>query len=377
MASILRTDSIQNVNTTNLITQTNATTITLGASGNTITTNATLQASTINNTSGTTIISQTNATTITLGASGQTVALGSSVSMSNFKSTGITDSASTTALTIYSNKYVGIGINSPGYPLTVNNTNTPQISMIPVGGSNGLISNIGFWSTFSNFPTDTGARRSADITSGYNGGVWGNEYLTFNVGNSGDAANLTTERMRIDGAGRILIGYNTSNGSSYLLQVNSQIFATSGTIATSDANYKTNVAPLSNALLLINKLNPISFNWKKHPIHNFDIETPTVGFLAQEVQTALANENYVNSVVKKSNCVITPEVKDKDGNIITPAVTEDFLGIAEGNMIAILTKAIQELNTQVTQLQSQIAALTPASTTTTSTTISTSSTTGS
>jgi hypothetical protein len=53
----------------------NATTITLGASGNTITTNATLQASTINNTSGSTLITQTNATTITLGASGQTVAL--------------------------------------------------------------------------------------------------------------------------------------------------------------------------------------------------------------------------------------------------------------------------------------------------------------
>jgi len=73
MASILRTDSIQNVNTTNLITQTNATTITLGASGNTITTNATFQSNTHQNTSGTTIISQTNATTITLGATGQTV----------------------------------------------------------------------------------------------------------------------------------------------------------------------------------------------------------------------------------------------------------------------------------------------------------------
>ena len=159
--------------------------------------------------------------------------------------------------------------------------------------------------------------------------------------------------MRIDSSGNLLVGYTSSNGS-YKLQVNSQIFATSATIATSDANYKTNVTPLSNALLLINKLNPVSFNWKKHSVHNFDIETPTVGFLAQEVQTALANENYVNSIVKKSNCVITPAVTDKDGNIITPAVTEDFLGIAEGNMIAILTKAIQELNTQVTQQQSTI-----------------------
>jgi hypothetical protein len=36
MASILRTDSLQNLNTSNIITQTNATTLTIGASGQTI-----------------------------------------------------------------------------------------------------------------------------------------------------------------------------------------------------------------------------------------------------------------------------------------------------------------------------------------------------
>jgi hypothetical protein len=36
MASIIRTDALQNLNTSNLITQTNATTITVGVSGQTI-----------------------------------------------------------------------------------------------------------------------------------------------------------------------------------------------------------------------------------------------------------------------------------------------------------------------------------------------------
>jgi len=36
MASILRVDALQNINTTNIITQTNATTLTIGASGQTV-----------------------------------------------------------------------------------------------------------------------------------------------------------------------------------------------------------------------------------------------------------------------------------------------------------------------------------------------------
>jgi hypothetical protein len=36
MASIIRTDALQNLNTSNIISQTNATTITIGASGQTV-----------------------------------------------------------------------------------------------------------------------------------------------------------------------------------------------------------------------------------------------------------------------------------------------------------------------------------------------------
>lgn len=153
------------------------------------------------------------------------------------------------------------------------------------------------------------------------------------------------ERMVIEASGNVLIGYTASNGA-YKLQVNSQIFATSATIATSDGNYKEDITPLDGALDLVAALNPVQFSWKEHPIHNFDRAQPTVGFIAQEVQQALVDTPYLNSIVKANTCTIEPEERDDEGNVTKPAVTEEFLGIAEGNMIALLTKAIQELKAE-------------------------------
>lgn len=161
------------------------------------------------------------------------------------------------------------------------------------------------------------------------------------------------ERSRMTQAGYQLIGYTASNGA-YLLQVNSQIFATSATIATSDGRYKEKIKPLTDALDLVMKLNPVSFNWKAHPVHAFDTATPTVGFIAQEVQQAFGERDYVNSVIKKNVCTLTPELKDTEtGKVIQEGKYEDFYGIAEGNMVAILTKAIQELKYEMDALKSK------------------------
>lgn len=139
---------------------------------------------------------------------------------------------------------------------------------------------------------------------------------------------------RFDTNGYLLVGYTTSNGA-YKLQVNSQIFATSSTIATSDANYKTNVTPLTGALDMVNALNPVSFSWKPHAVHAFDTTKPTVGFLAQEVKSALGELPFVDSIVKQSVCTLP------DGS------QEPFLGIAEGNMVAILAAAVKELTAKL------------------------------
>jgi hypothetical protein len=165
-----------------------------------------------------------------------------------------------------------------------------------------------------------------------------------------------TERMRIDSSGNLLIGYQSSNGA-FLLQVNSQIFATNATISTSDGRYKEDIQSLDGALDLVAQLNPVQFSWKEHPVHNFDRSGPTVGFIAQEVQQVLANKPYLNSIIKANECVIEPEEKDSEGNVTKEAVTEEFLGIAEGNMIAILTKAIQELKAELDTVKAELATL--------------------
>lgn len=71
----------------------------------------------------------------------------------------------------------------------------------------------------------------------------------------------------------------------------------------------------------------------------------------------MADKPYLNSIIKANECVIQPEEKDADGNVTKQAMTEEFLGIAEGNMIALLTKAIQEQQAIITSLTARIAAL--------------------
>ena len=227
---------------------------------------------------------------------------------------------------------VGIGVSAPSAKLDVKSSGTSSETVAQFGNNN--------------------------IQGGLQIQTNGNLDWGFNALN---ARNLTfstnqTERMRIDSSGNLLVGYTSSNGA-YKLQVNSQIFATSATIATSDGNYKENVTPLDGVLSLVSQLNPVQFDWKEHPVHEFDRNQPTIGFIAQEVQQVLAEQPYLNSIVKPNECVLEPEEMDDEGNVIKEAVTESFLGIAEGNMVALLTAAIKEQQAIITELEARITVL--------------------
>jgi Chaperone of endosialidase len=151
------------------------------------------------------------------------------------------------------------------------------------------------------------------------------------------------ERMRIDGpTGNVLIGYTSSNGN-YKLQVNSQVFATSATIATSDQQYKDNITPLGSTLDLVMSLNPVTFDWKPHPVHNFTQGTK-VGFIAQDVQTVLQDTAYIDSIVYENSTTLL------DGT------AEPFLGLGETALIPLLVKALQELNAKHDALATDFAA---------------------
>jgi len=149
--------------------------------------------------------------------------------------------------------------------------------------------------------------------------------------------------MNIDSSQQLLIGYGTSNGA-YKLQVNSQIAAANGAIyVPSDIRYKDNITTITDGLDIIMSLNPVQFSWKSHPVYNFDRRQPTLGFIAQEVQGALVGRPYLNSVVKSGTCTIEEEKRDEEGNLISPEVTEEFLGLSSGEILPILVKALQEL----------------------------------
>ena len=206
--------------------------------------------------------------------------------------------------------------------------------------------------------------------SGVTAGLYSNAggIHTFSSAASGTDGDPVTwnEYVRIDSAGDLLVGYTVDNGA-YKLQVNSQIFATSATIATSDGRYKENVANLDGCLSLVKALRPVSFTWKPQEDimstdddgnetlvregHNFPGGVQ-VGFIAQEVQEALVDQPWLGSVIKEN---VRPAINDDAGNELAPE--EQFLGIAEGNLIAVLTQALQEAIAKIETLEAKVATI--------------------
>ena len=211
---------------------------------------------------------------------------------------------------------------------------------------------------------DNAAGEFAYIFGEADGTAGTNDYpgrLVFSVTPDGGSLPTTSpSAMTINSGQEVLIGYSTDNGA-YKLQVNSQIFATSATIATSDGRYKENVVTLDDCVDLVKALRPVSFDWKhQEPItrineegktvvvreaHNFP-DGAQVGFIAQEVQEVLAEKPWLTSVIKQN---IRPAINDSDGNELAPE--EEFFGIAEGNLVAVLTSALKDAIGRVESLE--------------------------
>jgi hypothetical protein len=202
--------------------------------------------------------------------------------------------------------------------------------------------------TAPRFISTSNSNNKLMVFEGYAGSLWnlwgghgGGSYF----GISENAS--TTPVFAITGTTNyVLIGYTSSQGA-YKLQVNSQIFATSSSIATSDGRYKENIDTITGGLDIVDSLRPVSFTWKDHPVHNF-VEGKTVGFIAQEVKESLSQYDWVDNIIKTNT---SDAILDEDGNEVTPA--EEFLGIAESNIIPLLVAAVKELKTRVETLEAK------------------------
>ena len=190
------------------------------------------------------------------------------------------------------------------------------------------------------YSTPVSFRATGGMLVAYNGSGQGVlRAYTNSAGASGQIAftNAGGQFAQYDANGYHLLGFTSSNGA-YRLQVNSQIYATSSVVATSDKRYKTAVQPISDALRLVEQLAPVSFDWLPHAVHQFPAGR-AVGFLAQDVAQVLAGTGYEQAVVK-TNSTVMPD-----------GTTEQFFGLAEGALVPLLVSAVQELAARVRALE--------------------------
>lgn len=190
------------------------------------------------------------------------------------------------------------------------------------------------------YSTPVSFRATGGMLVAYNGSGQGVlRAYTNAAGASGNIAftNAAGQFAQYDANGYHLLGFTSSNGA-YRLQVNSQIYATSSVVATSDKRYKTAVRPICGALGLVQQLAPVSFDWLPHAVHQFPAGR-AVGFLAQDVAQVLAGTGYEQAVVK-TNSTVMPD-----------GTTEQFFGLAEGALVPLLVSAVQELAARVRALE--------------------------
>ncbi len=174
--------------------------------------------------------------------------------------------------------------------------------------------------------------------------------IYYNSGNVGFGVTVPLERLHINGTDRIRMddetfgkfGSNSIEFSSHLLPLVddnrslgistrrwTSVWATDGTINTSDAREKKNINPLQYGLADIMKLKPVSFEWDARNDGKIKL-----GLLAQDL------EEVIPEVIAR------PTSEDPEGT--------DRLGVYYSDLIPVLVKAIQEQEAKILQLQQEI-----------------------
>lgn len=127
------------------------------------------------------------------------------------------------------------------------------------------------------------------------------------------------------------------------------VYATNGTIQTSDARDKADVVELDRGLDFVNALNPVSYRWSDRS--GYEGSRVHWGLLAQEVAEVLGDDAAASAVWVHTEA---GEDTDAEGNTYE---TPDRQGIRYEELIAPLVKAVQELSAQNAELVARIESL--------------------
>ena len=225
--------------------------------------------------------------------------------------------------------YIDLGINSSGYANNASNIlNRPNVGYL-------------YTNATADFFIGNGATNQDMIFFTNNGSVGnttanGNEAIRIdeggNVGIGGTSRNnsgvKTTNAEKLVVQGNIVprvSGSGTIGTSTYKWNA---VYATNGTIQTSDRRMKTNILDLKYGLKEVLAMRPVSFNWKTTPDNN-----KKVGLIAQEVKA------------------IVPEV-------VTGDETKETLGLNYAELVPVLINAVKEQQKEIEDLKKMVEKLT-------------------
>jgi Chaperone of endosialidase len=122
------------------------------------------------------------------------------------------------------------------------------------------------------------------------------------------------------------------------------VFATNGTINTSDSAEKKNIRNLDYGLQEVLKMRPVMYNWKSDEGND-----DKVGLIAQEVQ------RLIPEAVKRGGQLVPKTITDETGKLVPNPNYSNRLGIYYSDLIPVLIKAVQEqqaiINSQKTVIE--------------------------
>ena len=131
----------------------------------------------------------------------------------------------------------------------------------------------------------------------------------------------------------------------------SQIYLVNNPIVSSDQNYKTDIVDSNLGLDFVNALRPVSFKLT-HTDGREGVRTH-YGLIAQEVESVLGADASDTAIWTKETIEASPEVPADEYLPGRPAVEEhEKQGLRYEELISPMIKAIQELTTRLTALES-------------------------
>lgn len=121
------------------------------------------------------------------------------------------------------------------------------------------------------------------------------------------------------------------------------IYAMNGVIQTSDLRMKKNITNLNYGLATVMKLRPVAYDWKMQP----DGANRQLGFIAQEMEAVVPEAVVHDQVTDQQRAEATAAGKP------VSALTDPY-GMKYNELIPVLTKAIQEQQQKIEQLEKEL-----------------------